>query len=168
MAINVTKWKQLYSNLLMNPATPCLMATHIMYALIFICYCIHSLFAQLKEDLCKFVPQWSTSFAPRCAGVDCTFEKVYDSMLKKFPDSAQAAKQFLAFAKSPKDSFPAAGLSSSLPWREVVPNQLQNFINTMAATPASTVQFQVNVDRNVPITFQHSMLFCNSFFFANF
>jgi len=68
-------------------------------------------------------------------------------------DAMLAAKTFMSFSRSPRDKFEKAPIS--LPWREANPGQLRNFINQIKSAPASTTQFNIAVDRNVPINFHH-------------
>jgi len=72
----------------------------------------------LNEQLAKFTPKVSASFALRCASYDCSFLKVYQDALARAND----ANAYLKFRKAPTVSFPE--VQKSYPW---------SIINTMPA-----------------------------------
>jgi len=113
---------------------------------------------KLEEDVCKFVPAWSTSWQPKCASVTCTFEDVYSKTLKAFPNALLGASQFLAYSKAPRDTF--AGRSSttspSLVWNEVGGTNLAQFVQAMQTAAPSTSTASMVIDKNVPISFANN------------
>lgn len=108
----------------------------------------------LNEDVCLYVPSFTTSFRPMCLGHDCTISKVYSDFLKAIPDRTAAGPAFLNFMKAQTEAYTEPrNVAKSYPWMEAGMT-LASFAAAAVGYPSD--HFRLDIDRNTPVNFANN------------
>lgn len=114
----------------------------------------------MNEDVCLYVPAFTTSFKPRCVGYDCSIPATYERFIKALPNPTDGAAAFVKFSRANKDSFTEPRqISKSFPWTENGKISLATFIKHALSAPKEL--FRIEIDRNTPTTFEvRTSIYC--------
>lgn len=74
----------------------------------------------------------------------------YQSAIRKCPNSADAAAEYLRFVKSETETYP--NTEKSYPWKETGRTLAQS-VKEASELPSNTTQFEFEMDGNTPVKF---------------